>query len=692
MTQIKILVTNPLTSENYPLWRSQVEKIFCANGFMGFLDGSIKSPDPSSPTHQTNRESHYQMWSLLDQNIASALLSVISVSILPYVLSLKHCAEIWSTLSHRLQASTRSRTVQLKNEVYHLTKGEQTMTQYLLTVKSKVDAIAATGCSLDPEEIIFHTLNGLPAKYQTELILSESGRARPTPSSPTSVFLIRKLSKADELLFEAFKAVASPSPARRCCSQIPTEPNPRLPLVLHGQGRKTPDLPLLFCPDSRPAALSLPLWFSVRRKQEEPKLLPRVTWLRRSQSDLQALKPPVPRALPCLQASRRQAPFLSRIRMPRTEPDIGLARPLLCNPKLLLLPWSRQNIWWVISWWSLQIQIIADPIEISWNCCFYVNRLLIIWMDTMVVIDGLLRAAGLSVLRRPGSSSLVAQRHEPDSVIVLFAFEPHEQNPFGDPQQPITLDDLYTLLCSEELNLAYEASQELQSLTLSDNTLALTASRGKARGRNTYARGRSSNSQRTNRSTNPSNRADRQLYRNTICQICSKQGHSAVKCWYRHDTNYQEPPQSQALFSPTDGPAQTDWFLDTGASTHLTSNPSHLRTTEPYTGQSQVTLGNGHQLLIQYTGKGLLPTPTSNLKLHNLYQVPDMSFNLLSVSQLTQDNSCTVTFSSHGYQIKDLKTKRVLLQGPCHNGLYSVHSSAPSSSLALLSVQTIPDL
>ncbi|PKU73330.1 Retrovirus-related Pol polyprotein from transposon TNT 1-94 [Dendrobium catenatum] len=439
ITQIKILVSNPLTSENYPLWKSQVEKIFSANGFMGFLDGSIKCPLTASDIPHPDRESPYQVWSLLDQNLASALLSVISVSILPYVLSLKHCAEIWATLSHRLQASTRSRIVQLKNELYHLSKGDQSMTQYLLTVKSKVDAIVAAGSSLDSEEIIFHTLNGLPAKYQS---------------------------------------------------------------------------------------------------------------------------------------------FKSAI---------------------------RTNL------------------------------------------------------------------------------------------QPLSLDDLYTLLCSEELNLAHEASQELQSLQLFDSTLALAASRGKGRGRQQYSgRGRSSTQQRTNRSSNAapqnSQRNDRQAYRNVICQICSKQGHSAVKCWYRHDNTYQETSHNQALFSPTDSSPQADWFLDTGASTHLTSNASHLRAVEPYHGQSQVTIGNGQQLPIQYTGKGILPTPSGKLQLNHLYQVPNLSFNLLSVSQLTRDNSCTVTFSSDGYKIKDLKTKRVLLQGPCHNGLYSVRSSIPTSNLALLAVHTVQDL
>ncbi|PKU70250.1 Retrovirus-related Pol polyprotein from transposon TNT 1-94 [Dendrobium catenatum] len=431
LSNIKNLVANPLTSDNYPLWRSQVEKIFAANGFQGFLDGSSQKPPQDS-----SNTSSYAAWQLLDQNLAAALFSIITPSILPYVLSLTHCADIWATLTHRLQASNRSRIIQLKNELHNLTKGDQTMSQYLLTIKSKVDAISAAGSALDPEDVILYTLNGLPTTYQ------------------------------------AFKTAI------------------------------------------------------------------------------------------------------------------------------------RTNL------------------------------------------------------------------------------------------QPITLDDLYTLLCSEEVNLAQEASKSIQQLQLTDNTTALAAARGRGRGRNYYPRGgrQSNRNSPGNSSNNNSSIPERYSNRNIICQICAKQGHSAAKCWYRHDTTHQDSNSRPALFSPTEVSRQNEWFLDSGASTHLTSDASQLSTTEPYRGNSQVTLGNGHNLSIRNTGTGILPTPSGSLQLNKLHHVPNLSFNLLSVYQLTHDNSCIVSFSSRGYVIQDSTTKRVLLQGPCHNGLYSISTSTSPANLALLSVQTVPDL
>ncbi|PKU63353.1 Retrovirus-related Pol polyprotein from transposon TNT 1-94 [Dendrobium catenatum] len=147
-----------------------------------------------------------------------------------------------------------------------------------------------------------------------------------------------------------------------------------------------------------------------------------------------------------------------------------------------------------------------------------------------------------------------------------------------------------------------------------------------------------------------------------------------------------------ALFTPFDEGRTNEWFLNSGASSHLTADSNQLNSAEPYTGNSQVTIGNGRQLSISNTGNGLLPTPTGNLKLNHIHLVLNLSFNLMSVYQLTRDNVCTISFSSSGYQIKESRANRVLLQGSSHNGLYSIKPSKAPPSLALFSAQSVPDL
>ncbi|KAF8377256.1 hypothetical protein HHK36_030631 [Tetracentron sinense] len=65
-----------------------------------------------------------------------------------------------------------------------------------------------------------------------------------------------------------------------------------------------------------------------------------------------------------------------------------------------------------------------------------------------------------------------------------------------------------------------------------------------------------------------------------ICQVCRKQGHSAIDCWHRFNNTYtskhnQQPPSppSHALTALTiSDPSDPQWYPDTGASSHMTSN------------------------------------------------------------------------------------------------------------------------
>ncbi|KAL0914984.1 hypothetical protein M5K25_015379 [Dendrobium thyrsiflorum] len=208
---------------------------------------------------------------------------------------------------------------------------------------------------------------------------------------------------------------------------------------------------------------------------------------------------------------------------------------------------------------------------------------------------------------------------------------------------------------TEELNLAHEVTRDLRTLQISSNTVVLAAPRGRGRGRFPPNRGHSSTSSKSNMAP-ATPRGGRSMRSTVICQICGKQGHTAVRCKYRHDPQYTTDPPASALFTPTNSTTTSNWYLDSGASSHLTTDSTFLQSPKSYTGSNQVVLGNGQHLPMQHTGNGLLPTPSGSLQLSALNHVLNISFNLLSVHRLTSDNNCEISFSSHGYVIKDRTT------------------------------------
>ncbi|XP_020675574.1 uncharacterized protein LOC110094647 [Dendrobium catenatum] len=150
---------------NYPLWSNQIVKILKANGFAIFLDPKPETTATSAnEIADPNQDSH--QWSVIDPNLAAALCSTISPSVLPYVTHLDSTNEIWRTLQIRFQSSNRSNVILLKNELHNVSMKNLSMSQYLIEIKKIVDQIASAGSTVDSEDVMIYILNWLPPSYQ----------------------------------------------------------------------------------------------------------------------------------------------------------------------------------------------------------------------------------------------------------------------------------------------------------------------------------------------------------------------------------------------------------------------------------------------------------------------------------------------------------------------------------------------
>ncbi|XP_020693857.1 uncharacterized protein LOC110107804 [Dendrobium catenatum] len=163
MSNLKLIVHTQLTIDNYAIWRLHIYKAFAANGFDGYITGSLLCPQ--EPSESSSISSDYKLWKLVDQNLISAIFSTISPLVLPYILYLKTSHETWTALELRLQPTNRLRVIQLKNELHKVQMRYHTISQYLAKIKSLVDNIAVAGSHIDTEDIILYTLNGLPPSY-----------------------------------------------------------------------------------------------------------------------------------------------------------------------------------------------------------------------------------------------------------------------------------------------------------------------------------------------------------------------------------------------------------------------------------------------------------------------------------------------------------------------------------------------
>ncbi|KAF7840881.1 Retrovirus-related Pol polyprotein from transposon TNT 1-94 [Senna tora] len=132
------------------------------------------------------------------------------------------------------------------------------------------------------------------------------------------------------------------------------------------------------------------------------------------------------------------------------------------------------------------------------------------------------------------------------------------------------------------------------------------------------------------------------------------------------------PNQSvEALLANPETLYDASWYPDSGASSHLTNDASNLQVRQPYNGQELVHTANGTGLPIQSVGYSNISSSNSQiLHLSQLYHVPSVSKNLISVSKFAKDNRVYFEFHANEFSIKSQETHQVLLKGRMLNGLY----------------------
>jgi histone deacetylase 1/2 len=123
-----------------------------------------------------------------------------------------------------------------------------------------------------------------------------------------------------------------------------------------------------------------------------------------------------------------------------------------------------------------------------------------------------------------------------------------------------------------------------------------------------------------------------------------------------------------------------DWFLDTGATSHMASSSGILSSPTLPTVHRHIVVGNGQFIPTDCTGHATIPTFSSSLQLRNVLIAPHLVKNLISVRALTRDNSISVEFDPWGFSIKDLRTKTVLLRCDSSGELSPLRQSTTTSA------------
>jgi histone deacetylase 1/2 len=156
----------------------------------------------------------------------------------------------------------------------------------------------------------------------------------------------------------------------------------------------------------------------------------------------------------------------------------------------------------------------------------------------------------------------------------------------------------------------------------------------------------------------------RNFLSDVFCQLCDKEGHTVVRCFKRFDPNFTGPPQKSASSASTASyGVDTNWYVDSGATDHITGDLEKLSFRDKYRGGEQVLSANGAGMQINHVGHSTLFSPIRNIHLHNVLHVPSAQKNLVSAHRLVKDNNAFLELHPHRFSLKEQVTKRTLLEG-----------------------------
>uniref|UniRef100_A0A2N9EY92 Reverse transcriptase Ty1/copia-type domain-containing protein n=1 Tax=Fagus sylvatica TaxID=28930 RepID=A0A2N9EY92_FAGSY len=142
--------------------------------------------------------------------------------------------------------------------------------------------------------------------------------------------------------------------------------------------------------------------------------------------------------------------------------------------------------------------------------------------------------------------------------------------------------------------------------------------------------------------------------------------------------------QVQALSSSASNPAlsvtpgiSSEWFLDSACCNHMTDNP-HLISAHTPPVLPTITTADGSTMTVSHVGS--ISTP--NLSVSDVFCVPKLHLNLLSVGQLTE-LGLNLFFSSRGCLVQDSRTGQVIGTVRKVGQLFELTSlHCPSSSIS----------
>ena len=156
-------INEKLTPTTFPQWRAQFEALLIGYDLLDYIQGTLRCPSSAGTAADELRKTH---WVRQDKLNLSAILASTSPSITPLIATAQTSHDAWTKLKNLYASRSRTRAMQLKEELTLIQRGTRLIIEYLKAVKALADEIAIIDHPILDDDLTPYVLNGLGPDFR----------------------------------------------------------------------------------------------------------------------------------------------------------------------------------------------------------------------------------------------------------------------------------------------------------------------------------------------------------------------------------------------------------------------------------------------------------------------------------------------------------------------------------------------
>lgn len=178
------------------------------------------------------------------------------------------------------------------------------------------------------------------------------------------------------------------------------------------------------------------------------------------------------------------------------------------------------------------------------------------------------------------------------------------------------------------------------------------------------------------------------------CFNCNRYGHISKNCNNKKYKSSNNNSGFAAVFSAHEQINSMEWYVDSGASMHMTNFSDWMYELQAPP-MKNITVANNTTVAVQKMGNVNLDCynkegKLNHIQVRNILYIPELSTNLLSVSQLVK-NGCHVIFNENGCDILN-RNKELVATAKLTNNMYKLKTLQGNAFTALVTMNESQNL